>query len=64
MSEYRSKRKNITSYDHNKKIRLSTSRRDGVNNDLVSVSVDGSHEELENHEGFIFLLAPKDPTVD
>ena len=58
MSEYRKKRSNIRSNEHKKKRILSISRRYEFNSDLFSISVDGSHEDLELHKG-IFLLPPK-----
>ena len=36
-----------------KKIILSISRRDEINRDLVSVSVDVSHEDLGRHKGIV-----------
>ena len=38
--------------------------RDEVNSELVSVSVDVSHEDLGRQKGICFLLAPKNPTVN
>ena len=40
------------------------SRRDEVNSDLVSVSVDGSHEDLGWHKGIYFVVVPQKPTID
>ena len=40
------------------------SRRDEFNNDLVYISVDGSHEDLGWHKGIYFVVVPKRPTVD
>ena len=37
--------------------------RDEANINLVSVSVDGSHEDMGWHKDIIFLLSPKNPTV-
>ena len=47
-----------------KKRRLSMSRRDEFNNDLVYISVDRSHEDLGWHKGIYFVVVPKRPTVD
>ena len=63
-SEYRRKRRNIISNEQKKKRRLSTNRRDEVNSYLVSILVYGSHEDLGQHKGISFLLAPKKTTVD
>ena len=38
--------------------------RDGVNCDIVSISVDGSYTDLGCHKGINFLVTPKNPTVD
>ena len=46
------------------KQRTSTSITDGENCDLVSVSVDGSHEEQVNCKAVIFLSTKKNTTVD
>ena len=64
MSEYRRNRRNKGSNKHKKKRRLSLSRRDEFNNDLVYISVDGSHEDLGWHKGIYFVVVPKRPTVD
>ena len=50
MSEYRRKRRNIRSNEMNKKLRALMSRTNEENRDLVSVSADGSHEELGGHK--------------
>ena len=54
MSEDRRMRRNIRSNEQKKKRRLSMSRRDEVNCDLVSLSVNGSHKELGKHKVFFF----------
>ena len=38
-------------------------RRGDVNRDLVSVSVDGSHEDMGRHKVISFVLAPKTPLL-
>ena len=40
------------------------SRREGKNRDLVSVYVDGSHEDQKQHKEVRYLLPPKTTTVD
>ena len=40
------------------------SKRDEVNSNIVYVSVDGSHEDMGQHKGICFFLAPKKPTFD
>ena len=64
MSEYRRKRKNITSNEQKNNIRLSMSIREGINSELVSVSIDVSHEYLGRHKGISFLFTPQNPTID
>ena len=64
MSEYRRNRRNKRSNEQKKKRRLSMSRRDEFNSDLVYVSVDGSHRDLGRHKGIYFVVVPKRPTVD
>ena len=64
MNEYIRMRRNRNSDEQKNKIRLSISRRDEVNHELVFISVDVSHEELGWHKGISFLLEPKTPTVD
>ena len=58
MSEYISKRRNIISNENKKRRKPSMSRRDGFNYDLVSVSIDGSHEYMGWHKGISFYPPP------
>ena len=63
MSEYRINRRNRISNKQKKIIRLSTSRRDKVNIDLVFIPVDGPHEDLGHHKGFSFGWPPQKPLL-
>ena len=54
---------NRRSYENKNKRRLSISTRDEVNYDLVSLSVDGSHEDMGQHKGIHFLFPPPKPTA-
>ena len=45
------------------KQRTSISITNVENCDLVSLSVDGSHEDKVNHKAVRYLLTQKDPTV-
>ena len=48
----------------NDKRRVTTSRTNRENDDLVSVSVDGSHEDHRKHKAVIYLLSQNKATVD
>ena len=62
-SEYRKKKMNRKLNKQKKKRKLSMSRRDGVNRDLVLLSVDGSREELGRQKGISFFFSKENPLL-
>ena len=56
MSEYIRKRRNIISNEINNKRRVLMIRKNGENYDLVSLSVDISHEDQGKHKAVRYML--------